>query len=130
MQCIDKTSFKYYTKQELATLAQLVEHLIRNERVVGSNPISGSKNSFYEEFFFLNKISRRASTLSYLFYISSSIPSLSSDSKILQIQGLESTIAEIFRSTNFQNPIDTKMPIIAPPIAQRTILYPNSIPIP
>ena len=28
----------------LATLAQLVEHLIRNERVVGSNPISGSKS--------------------------------------------------------------------------------------
>ena len=31
---------KYY---RFATLAQLAEHLIRNERVVGSNPISGSK---------------------------------------------------------------------------------------
>ena len=30
---------KYY---RFATLAQLAEHLIRNERVVGSNPISGS----------------------------------------------------------------------------------------
>lgn len=26
-----------------ATVAQLVEHLIRNERVVGSNPISSSR---------------------------------------------------------------------------------------
>ena len=32
---------KYY---RFATLAQLAEHLIRNERVVGSNPISGSSN--------------------------------------------------------------------------------------
>ncbi len=28
-----------------AALAQLVEHLIRNERVAGSNPASGSINS-------------------------------------------------------------------------------------
>lgn len=33
---------KYY---RFATLAQLAEHLIRNERVVGSNPISGSKEN-------------------------------------------------------------------------------------
>lgn len=39
-----------------ATVAQLVEHLIRNERVVGSNPISGSnkiKASEKSEAFFL-----------------------------------------------------------------------------
>ena len=32
-----------YNIRVLATIAQLAEHLIRNERVVGSNPISGSK---------------------------------------------------------------------------------------
>lgn len=31
-----------YTFAALANLAQLVEHFIRNERVVGSNPIVGS----------------------------------------------------------------------------------------
>ena len=31
-----------YNIRVLATIAQLAEHLIRNERVVGSNPISGS----------------------------------------------------------------------------------------
>ena len=39
-----------------ATIAQLAEHLIRNERVVGSNPISGSnkiKASEKSEAFFL-----------------------------------------------------------------------------
>lgn len=40
---LDKTSPHPYNVRVLATLAQLVEHLIRNERVVGSNPISGSK---------------------------------------------------------------------------------------
>ena len=32
----------YNIKVTNATIAQLVEHLIRNERVVGSNPISSS----------------------------------------------------------------------------------------
>ena len=40
---IDKTSISAYNNRVLATIAQLAEHLIRNERVVGSNPISGSK---------------------------------------------------------------------------------------
>lgn len=31
-----------------ATIAQLVEHLIRNERVVGSNPISSSIEKNFE----------------------------------------------------------------------------------
>lgn len=35
-----------YTFAALANLAQLVEHFIRNERVVGSNPIVGSINFF------------------------------------------------------------------------------------
>jgi hypothetical protein len=39
---LDKKSYLFYTMQVLATLAQLVEHLIRNERVVCSNQISGS----------------------------------------------------------------------------------------
>ena len=39
---IDKTSISAYNNRVLATIAQLAEHLIRNERVVGSNPISGS----------------------------------------------------------------------------------------
>lgn len=33
-----------YTFTFYANLAQLVEHFIRNERVVGSNPIVGSTN--------------------------------------------------------------------------------------
>ena len=40
---IDKTSISAYNNRVLATIAQLAEHLIRNERVVGSNPISGSR---------------------------------------------------------------------------------------
>ena len=39
---IDKTFICAYNNRVLATIAQLAEHLIRNERVVGSNPISGS----------------------------------------------------------------------------------------
>lgn len=40
---IDKIRVCRYTNKVLATIAQLAEHLIRNERVVGSNPISGSR---------------------------------------------------------------------------------------
>ena len=53
---IDKTSISAYNNRVLATIAQLAEHLIRNERVVGSNPISGSnkiKASEKSEAFFL-----------------------------------------------------------------------------
>ena len=32
----------YINRSTFAALAQLVEHLIRNERVAGSNPASGS----------------------------------------------------------------------------------------
>ena len=39
---LDKKGSYPYNIGVLATIAQLVEHLIRNERVVGSNPISGS----------------------------------------------------------------------------------------
>jgi hypothetical protein len=38
-----------------ATLAQLVEQLIRNQQVVGSNPTGGSKNSVKFEAFPLNE---------------------------------------------------------------------------
>lgn len=34
-------------QEHYANLAQLVEHFIRNERVVGSNPIVGSVVSFW-----------------------------------------------------------------------------------
>ena len=39
---LDKESLYLYNRGVLATIAQLAEHLIRNEMVVGSNPISGS----------------------------------------------------------------------------------------
>lgn len=40
---VDNYRAREYNIRVLATIAQLAEHLIRNERVVGSNPISGSK---------------------------------------------------------------------------------------
>ena len=40
---VDNYRPREYNIRVLATIAQLAEHLIRNERVVGSNPISGSK---------------------------------------------------------------------------------------
>ena len=42
---VDNYRPREYNIRVLATIAQLAEHLIRNERVVGSNPISGSKKS-------------------------------------------------------------------------------------
>ena len=39
---VDNYRPREYNIRVLATIAQLAEHLIRNERVVGSNPISGS----------------------------------------------------------------------------------------
>lgn len=39
---VDNRQAHDYNIRVLATIAQLAEHLIRNERVVGSNPISGS----------------------------------------------------------------------------------------
>ena len=39
---VDNSTSHDYNIRVLATIAQLAEHLIRNERVVGSNPISGS----------------------------------------------------------------------------------------
>ena len=41
---VDNYRAREYNIRVLATIAQLAEHLIRNERVVGSNPISGSSN--------------------------------------------------------------------------------------
>ena len=38
-----KTQFYYICRPSVATLAQLVEQLIRNEQVCGSSPQSGSK---------------------------------------------------------------------------------------
>lgn len=45
LKSIDKIRVCRYTNKVLATIAQLAEHLIRNERVVGSNPISGSNKN-------------------------------------------------------------------------------------
>ena len=39
---VDNYRAREYNIRVLATIAQLAEHLIRNEMVVGSNPISGS----------------------------------------------------------------------------------------
>ena len=39
---VDNYRPREYNIRVLATIAQLAEHLIRNEMVVGSNPISGS----------------------------------------------------------------------------------------
>ena len=53
---VDNYRPREYNIRVLATIAQLAEHLIRNERVVGSNPISGSnkiKASEKSEAFFL-----------------------------------------------------------------------------
>ena len=53
---VDNYRAREYNIRVLATIAQLAEHLIRNERVVGSNPISGSnkiKASEKSEAFFL-----------------------------------------------------------------------------
>ena len=53
---VDNYRPREYNIRVLATIAQLAEHLIRNERVVGSNPISGSnkiKASEESEAFFL-----------------------------------------------------------------------------
>ena len=40
--CTTYTTFSLYLQLEFASLAQLVEQLIRNEQVVGSSPIGGS----------------------------------------------------------------------------------------
>ena len=47
MHCQFNCCFYFYT--EKANLAQLAEHFIRNERVVGSNPIVGSPSSVTQE---------------------------------------------------------------------------------
>ena len=41
---VDNYRPREYNIRVFATIAQLAEHLIRNERVVGSNPISGSNS--------------------------------------------------------------------------------------
>ena len=46
----------------IATVAQLVEHLIRNERVAGSNPVSSSTKKIAQGF------SKLWKTLSLFFY--------------------------------------------------------------
>ena len=40
----DTENYLFAITNSIATLAQLVEQLIRNEQVVGSSPISGSQN--------------------------------------------------------------------------------------
>lgn len=57
---VDNYRPREYNIRVLATIAQLAEHLIRNERVVGSNPISGSnkiKASEKSEAFFFYSLS-------------------------------------------------------------------------
>ena len=59
---VDNYRAREYNIRVLATIAQLAEHLIRNERVVGSNPISGSnkiKASEKSEAFFLVKYPKK-----------------------------------------------------------------------
>ena len=50
---------KYIIMRCVAGVAQLVEHLIRNEGVVGSSPITGTrikKNAVLSALFFLHKL--------------------------------------------------------------------------
>ena len=54
---VDNYRPREYNIRVLATIAQLAEHLIRNERVVGSNPISGS-----------NKIKASEKSEAFFFY--------------------------------------------------------------
>ncbi len=44
----------YYSSSTVAGIAQLVEHLIRNEGVVGSSPITGTRNKNPQTGIFLN----------------------------------------------------------------------------
>ena len=69
---IDKTSISAYNNRVLATIAQLAEHLIRNERVVGSNPISGSnKNQASEKSgaYFFCRVPQKVPHFIFYFYI-------------------------------------------------------------
>ena len=50
------------TKEKVAQIAQLVEHFIGNEEVVGSNPILGSQNIAYS----VQRIAYRTPTSLYI----------------------------------------------------------------
>ena len=69
---VDNYRPREYNIRVLATIAQLAEHLIRNERVVGSNPISGSnkiKASEKSEAFFFYSLSLENSGSFFLLFI-------------------------------------------------------------
>lgn len=60
---LTKTAAVRYNNLRHAGIAQLVEHLIRNERVVGSNPIIGSSEIRGLQFFELLQVCKRCATL-------------------------------------------------------------------